>query len=29
VDYETLERTVKSSGRYYARCAEANAVVEP
>ena len=29
VDYETLERTVKDSGRYYARIATANALVEP
>jgi beta-glucosidase len=29
VDYETLERTVKDSGRYYSRIAEANALVEP
>jgi beta-glucosidase len=29
VDYETLERTVKDSGRYYARIAQANALVEP
>jgi beta-glucosidase len=29
VDYETLERTVKDSGRYYARIARANALVEP
>jgi beta-glucosidase len=29
VDYETLERTVKDSGRYYARIAAANALVEP
>jgi beta-glucosidase len=29
VDYDTLERTVKDSGRYYARIAHANAVVEP
>jgi beta-glucosidase len=29
VDYETLERTVKDSGRYYARVAAANGVVEP
>src|SRR5215213_5817151 len=28
VDYETLERTVKDSGRYYARIARANALVE-
>ena len=27
VDYETQERTVKDSGRYYAECAGANAVV--
>jgi beta-glucosidase len=29
VDYETLERTVKDSGRYYARVAAANEVVAP
>jgi beta-glucosidase len=29
VDYETLERTVKDSGRYYARIAAANELVEP
>jgi len=29
VDYETLARTVKDSGRYYARIAAANALVEP
>ena len=29
VDYATLERTVKDSGRYYARIARANALVEP
>jgi hypothetical protein len=29
VDYETLARTVKDSGRYYARIARANAIVEP
>jgi len=29
VDYETLERTIKDSGRYYARMARANALVEP
>ena len=29
VDYETLERTVKWSGRYYARVAAANEVVDP
>jgi beta-glucosidase len=29
VDYETLERTVKDSGRYYARIAAANALVPP
>ena len=29
VDYETLERTVKDSARYYARIAAANALVEP
>jgi beta-glucosidase len=29
VDYDTLERTVKDSGRYYARIAAANALVEP
>jgi beta-glucosidase len=29
VDYETLARTVKDSGRYYARIARANALVEP
>jgi beta-glucosidase len=28
VDYETLERTVKDSGRYYAEIARANAIVE-
>jgi beta-glucosidase len=28
VDYETLERTVKDSGRYFERVARANAVVE-
>jgi beta-glucosidase len=27
VDYETQERTVKDSGRYYEACARANAVV--
>jgi beta-glucosidase len=27
VDYETLERTVKDSGREYARIARANALV--
>jgi beta-glucosidase len=27
VDYETQERTVKDSGRYYGTCARANAVV--
>jgi beta-glucosidase len=27
VDYETFERTVKDSGRYYARCAAANEVL--
>jgi beta-glucosidase len=29
VDYDTLARTVKDSGRYYARVAAANALVEP
>jgi beta-glucosidase len=29
VDYRTLERTVKDSGRYYARIAAANALLEP
>jgi beta-glucosidase len=29
VDYETQERTVKDSGRYYARIAAANRLVEP
>jgi beta-glucosidase len=29
VDYDTLERTVKDSGRYYARIARENALVEP
>jgi beta-glucosidase len=29
VDYDTLERTVKDSGRYYERVARANAVVAP
>ena len=29
VDYETLRRTVKDSGRYYARIAAANALVPP
>ena len=29
VDYETLERTIKDSGRYYARVAAAGEVVEP
>jgi beta-glucosidase len=29
VDYDTLERTVKDSGRYYARIAAANELVEP
>ena len=29
VDYETLERTVKDSGRYYGQIARANALVEP
>jgi beta-glucosidase len=29
VDYETLERTVKDSGRYYAEVARANALVSP
>jgi beta-glucosidase len=29
VDYETLARTVKDSGRYYARVARANALVDP
>jgi beta-glucosidase len=29
VDYDTLARTVKDSGRYYARVAAANAVVAP
>jgi beta-glucosidase len=28
VDYETLERTVKDSGRYYSRLARANALLE-
>jgi beta-glucosidase len=29
VDYDTLERTLKDSGRYYAQIARANALVEP
>jgi beta-glucosidase len=29
VDYDTLERTVKDSGRYFARLAAANALLEP
>jgi beta-glucosidase len=29
VDYETLVRTVKDSGRYYGQIARANALVEP
>jgi beta-glucosidase len=29
VDYETLARTIKDSGRYYERVARANALVEP
>jgi beta-glucosidase len=29
VDYATLERTIKDSGRYYARVAGANALIEP
>ena len=29
VDYETLERAIKDSGRYYARIARANALVPP
>ena len=29
VDYGTQERTIKDSGRYYARVARANAVIEP
>jgi beta-glucosidase len=29
VDYETLTRTVKDSGRYYARIAHANAILDP
>jgi beta-glucosidase len=29
VDYETQQRTIKDSGRYYARVAQANALVEP
>ncbi len=29
VDYDTLERTVKDSGRYYARIVRANALVRP
>lgn len=29
VDYDTLERTIKDSGRYYAGVARANALVEP
>jgi beta-glucosidase len=29
VDYSTQTRTVKDSGRYYARVARANALVEP
>jgi beta-glucosidase len=29
VDYDTLERTVKDSGRYYARVAAANALLPP
>jgi beta-glucosidase len=28
VDYDTFERTVKDSGRYYAQVARANALVE-
>ena len=28
VDYDTLERTVKDSGRYYARIAAANGLIE-
>jgi beta-glucosidase len=29
VDFDTLERTVKDSGRYYARIAAENALVKP
>ena len=29
VDYKTLERTVKDSGRYYGRIARANELVAP
>jgi beta-glucosidase len=29
VDYDTLTRTVKDSGKYYARLARANAIVDP
>ena len=29
VDYDTLERTIKDSGRYYAEIARANALLEP
>jgi beta-glucosidase len=29
VDYETLARTVKDSGRYYSRIARANALIPP
>ena len=29
VDYDTFERTIKDSGRYYARVAAANGVLEP
>jgi beta-glucosidase len=29
VDYDTLERTVKDSGRYYAEIVRANALVPP
>jgi beta-glucosidase len=28
VDYDTLERTVKDSGRYYARIAASNGLIE-
>jgi hypothetical protein len=29
VDYETQERTIKDSGRYYSEVAHANRLVEP
>jgi beta-glucosidase len=29
VDYDTFARTIKDSGRYYARLARANALLEP